>query len=111
MTRLYNDPSHFADEAIDTGRRVRGGLRARLGNRSGRASTRRAHPRCDRRDPGSRRRFLSDLRRKCTTWAAEPARSGVDGLFLGRFAHDPMALAAVVDEAEALTASVNRAAP
>ena len=37
--------------------------------------------------------------------------SGVDGLFLGRFAHDPMALTAVIDEAEALTASVNRAAP
>ena len=37
--------------------------------------------------------------------------SGVDGLFLGRFAHDPMALAAVIDEAETLTASVNRAAP
>ena len=36
---------------------------------------------------------------------------GVDGLFLGRFAHDPLALAAVVDEAEALTASANRAAP
>jgi triosephosphate isomerase (TIM) len=34
---------------------------------------------------------------------------GVDGLFLGRFAHDPMALAAVVEEAEILTASVNRA--
>ena len=32
---------------------------------------------------------------------------GVDGLFLGRFAHDPNALAAVVDEAEAL--SVNGA--
>ena len=36
---------------------------------------------------------------------------GVDGLFLGRFAHDPLALAAVVDEAEALTASGNGAAP
>ena len=36
---------------------------------------------------------------------------GVDGLFLGRFAHDPLALAAVVDEAETLTASVNGAAP
>jgi triosephosphate isomerase len=36
---------------------------------------------------------------------------GVDGLFLGRFAHDPTALAAVIEEAEALTASVNRAAP
>jgi triosephosphate isomerase len=35
---------------------------------------------------------------------------GVDGLFLGRFAHDPLALAAVVEEAEALTASVKRAA-
>ena len=35
---------------------------------------------------------------------------GVDGLFLGRFAHDPMALAAVVDEAEALTTCVKRAA-
>jgi triosephosphate isomerase (TIM) len=34
---------------------------------------------------------------------------GVDGLFLGRFAHDPIALAAVVEEAEILTASVNRA--
>jgi triosephosphate isomerase len=33
---------------------------------------------------------------------------GVDGLFLGRFAHDPIALAAVVEEAEILTASVNR---
>ena len=36
---------------------------------------------------------------------------GVDGLFLGRFAHDPLALAAVVDEAETLTASGNGAAP
>ena len=36
---------------------------------------------------------------------------GVDGLFLGRFAHDPLALAAVVEEAEALTSSANRAAP
>ena len=36
---------------------------------------------------------------------------GVDGLFLGRFAHDPLALAAVVEEAEALTAGANRAAP
>jgi triosephosphate isomerase (TIM) len=35
---------------------------------------------------------------------------GVDGLFLGRFAHDPLALAAVVEEAEALTASGNGAA-
>jgi triosephosphate isomerase (TIM) len=35
---------------------------------------------------------------------------GVDGLFLGRFAHDPMALAAVVEEAEAVTASGNEAA-
>jgi len=47
--------------------------------------------------------------------SAQPAlltrlAGGVDGLFLGRFAHDPLALAAVVDEAEALTASVNRAA-
>ena len=32
---------------------------------------------------------------------------GVDGLFLGRFAHDPVAPAAVVEQAEALTASVN----
>ena len=35
---------------------------------------------------------------------------GVDGLFLGRFAHDPLALAAVVEEAEALTAGVDGAA-
>lgn len=35
---------------------------------------------------------------------------GVDGLFLGRFAHDPLALAAVVEEAEALTLSGNGAA-
>jgi len=31
-------------------------------------------------------------------------------LFLGRFAHDPVALATVVEEAAALRASVNRAA-
>jgi triosephosphate isomerase (TIM) len=35
---------------------------------------------------------------------------GVDGLFLGRFAHDPLALAAVVKEAEALMSRANRAA-
>lgn len=34
---------------------------------------------------------------------------GVDGLFLGRFAHDPTAVAAVVDEAETLTAGVKGA--
>jgi triosephosphate isomerase len=35
---------------------------------------------------------------------------GVDGLFLGRFAHDPLVLAAVVEEAEVLLSRVNRAA-
>ena len=35
---------------------------------------------------------------------------GVDRLFLGRFAHDPLALAAVVEEAEALMSGANRAA-
>lgn len=35
---------------------------------------------------------------------------GVDGLFLGRFAHDPLALATVVEEAKALAGSGNRAA-